>query len=57
MPNEKVSGVAVIGLRRGRDIPRKHWTEVIAQDMIHHQLTDDITLNRWAWRSRIRVDC
>ncbi|XP_070046951.1 uncharacterized protein [Nicotiana tomentosiformis] len=43
------------GLRRGRCRPKKRWGEVIRQDMAQLQLTEDMTLDRKIWRSRIRV--
>ncbi|XP_070042135.1 uncharacterized protein [Nicotiana tomentosiformis] len=43
------------GLRRGRGRPKKRWGEVITQDMAQLQQTEDMTLDRKVWRSRIRV--
>ncbi|XP_075080138.1 uncharacterized protein LOC142165497 [Nicotiana tabacum] len=40
---------------RDRSRPNKRWEEVIRQDMTQLQLIEDITLDKKAWRSRIRV--
>ncbi|KAF3619694.1 putative varicose-related protein-like [Capsicum annuum] len=57
-------------MRRGADVPvrrcerlalddgrpKKYWREVIRHDMEQLQLTEDMTLDRKVWRSRIRVE-
>ena len=42
--------------RRGRGRPKKYWVEVIRQDMEQLQLTEDMTLDRKVWRTRIRAE-
>lgn len=44
----------MVGTRRGRDMPKKHWENVIRHEMPH--LTEDITFDRWMWKSKIRVE-
>ena len=44
------------GTRRGRGRPKKYWGEVIRQDMAQLHITEDMTLDRKEWRSRIRVE-
>ncbi|KAG5610287.1 hypothetical protein H5410_021568, partial [Solanum commersonii] len=39
--------------RRGRGRPKKYWGEVIRQDLAQLHLTEDMTLDRKEWRSRI----
>lgn len=51
----RCESLVVVGLRRGRGRPKKNWGEVIRQDMKHLQLIEDMTLDKRAWRSRIRV--
>ncbi|KAM3253038.1 hypothetical protein P3L10_007108 [Capsicum annuum] len=48
--------LALDGFRRDRDRPKKYWREVIRHDMEQLQLTEDMTLDRKVWRSRIRVE-
>ncbi|KAG5612483.1 hypothetical protein H5410_023764 [Solanum commersonii] len=43
-------------MRRGRGRPKKYWGEVIRQDMAQLHITEDMTLNRKEWRSRIKVE-
>ena len=45
----------VASQRRGRGRLKKNWGEVIRQDMTLLQLTEDMTLDRKVWRSKIRV--
>ena len=47
---------SMVGMRRGRDRPKNYWGEVIRQDMAHLQLTEDMTLDRRIWRSRIEIE-
>lgn len=46
--------LVVVGLRRGRNRPKKYWGVVIRQDMTNLQLTEGMTLDRKIWRLRIR---
>ncbi|KAM3219037.1 hypothetical protein P3L10_023568 [Capsicum annuum] len=48
--------VALDGFRRSRGRPKKYWREVIRHDMELLQLTEDMTLYRKVWRSRIGVE-
>ncbi|XP_070050827.1 uncharacterized protein [Nicotiana tomentosiformis] len=48
--------LAMESLRRGRGRPNKYWGEVIRQDMALLQLTEDMTLDRRVWRSKIKVE-
>ncbi|KAK4359787.1 hypothetical protein RND71_022016 [Anisodus tanguticus] len=48
--------LAMDGFRRGRGRPKKYWGEVIRWDMAQVQLTEDMTLDRGLWRTRIRVE-
>ena len=41
--------------QRGRGRPKKYWGEVIRHDMKTLNLTEDMTLDRKKWRSRIKV--
>ncbi|KAG5592517.1 hypothetical protein H5410_043031, partial [Solanum commersonii] len=41
---------------RGRGRPKKYWGEVIRQDLAQLHLTEDMTLDRKEWRSRIKVE-
>ncbi|PHT26866.1 4-coumarate--CoA ligase-like 6 [Capsicum baccatum] len=41
---------------RGRGRPKKYWAEVIRRDMEQLQLTEDMTLDRKVWRTRIRAE-
>ncbi|KAG5596110.1 hypothetical protein H5410_037342 [Solanum commersonii] len=44
------------GCRRGRGRPKKYWGEVIRQDLAQLHITEDMTLDRKEWRSRIKVE-
>ncbi|KAG5610770.1 hypothetical protein H5410_022051 [Solanum commersonii] len=55
-PVKRCEGLVVEGTRRGRGRPKKYWGEVIRQDLAQLQLTEDITLDRKEWRSRIKVE-
>ncbi|KAF3685039.1 hypothetical protein FXO37_01010 [Capsicum annuum] len=48
--------LAMDGFRWGTGRPKKYWREVIRQDMEELQLTEDMTLGRKMWRTRIRVE-
>lgn len=43
-------------LRRSRVRSKKYLEKVIRQDLTHRQLTEDMTLDRRIWRSRIRME-
>nr|XP_016475021.1 PREDICTED: uncharacterized protein LOC107796733 [Nicotiana tabacum] len=47
--------LSMAGLRKGIGRPKKYWGEVIRQDMLLLQLTEDMTHDRKVWRLRIRV--
>ncbi|KAM3291153.1 hypothetical protein P3S67_019442 [Capsicum chacoense] len=46
----------IVGTKKGRGRSKKYWGEVIRQDLTHSQVTDDMTLDRGVWRTRIRVE-
>ncbi|KAF3676491.1 Pre-mRNA cleavage factor Im 25 kDa subunit 1 [Capsicum annuum] len=48
--------LALDGFKRSRGSPKKYWREVIRHDMELLQITEDMTLDRKVWRSRIRID-
>lgn len=43
-------------MRRGRGRPKKYWGEMIRHDMTQLELTEDMSLDRRVWKSRIRVE-
>jgi len=43
-------------LRRGSDWLKKYWGEVIRHDLAQLHITEDMTLDRKEWRSRIKVE-
>lgn len=45
-----------IGLRRCRSRSSKNWEEVIRHVITHLQLTEGMTQDKRAWRSKIRID-
>ncbi|KAF3634440.1 putative haloacid dehalogenase-like hydrolase domain-containing protein 3-like [Capsicum annuum] len=55
-PVRRYERLALDGFRRRRGRPKKYWREVIRLDLEQFQLTEDMTLDRKAWRSRIRVE-
>ncbi|KAG5582964.1 hypothetical protein H5410_053591 [Solanum commersonii] len=55
-PVRRCEGLVVEGTRRGRGRPKKYWGEVIRQDLAQLHLTEDMTLDRKEWRSRIKVE-
>ncbi|KAF3612695.1 50S ribosomal protein L2, chloroplastic [Capsicum annuum] len=55
-PVHRCERLALVGFRKGRGRPKKYWREVIRHDMGILQLTEDMTLDRKVWRSRIRVE-
>ncbi|KAG5585499.1 hypothetical protein H5410_045933 [Solanum commersonii] len=54
-PVRRCEGLVVEGKRRGRGRPKKYWGEVIRQDLAQLHLTEDMTLDRKEWRSRIKI--
>ncbi|XP_070008736.1 uncharacterized protein [Nicotiana sylvestris] len=54
-PVRRCERLDVVGTRRGRGRPKKYWGEVIRQDMVRLQISEDMTLDRKAWRTSIRV--
>ncbi|XP_070008151.1 uncharacterized protein [Nicotiana sylvestris] len=48
--------LASVGSRRGRGRPKKSWEEIIRREMAQLELTEDMALDRRAWRSKIRVE-
>ncbi|KAG5611191.1 hypothetical protein H5410_022472, partial [Solanum commersonii] len=55
-PVRRYEGLVVEGTRRGRGRPKKYWGEVIRQDLAQLHLTEDMTLDRKEWRSRMKVE-
>ncbi|KAL3356212.1 hypothetical protein AABB24_017079 [Solanum stoloniferum] len=55
-PVRRCEGLVVEGTQRGRGRPRKYWEEVIRQDLAQLHITEDMTLDRKKWRSRIKVE-
>ena len=55
-PVRRCERLALDGFRRDRGKPKKYWREVIRRDIEQLQLTEDMTLDRKVWRSRIRVE-
>ncbi|KAG5590522.1 hypothetical protein H5410_041036 [Solanum commersonii] len=53
-PVRRCEGLVVEGTQRGRGRPKKYWGEVIRQDLAQLHLTEDMTLDRKEWRSRIK---
>ncbi|VFQ74839.1 unnamed protein product [Cuscuta campestris] len=54
-PVRRCERITVIGGSKGRGRPKKNWEEVIRQDLGLLDLTEDMTLDRNLWRTRIRV--
>ena len=55
-PVRRCERLALNGFSRGRGRPSKYWGEVIRRDMKQLQLTEDMTLDRKIWRTRIRAE-
>ncbi|KAM3288909.1 hypothetical protein P3S67_022339 [Capsicum chacoense] len=55
-PVRRCERLALDGFRKGRGRPKKYWGEVIRRDMEQLQLTEDMTLDRTIWRTRIRAE-
>lgn len=54
-PDEDMREVSHRRLRRGRGRPKNSWEDVIRQDMTQLELTEDMSLDKRVWISRIRV--
>ncbi|VFQ95415.1 unnamed protein product [Cuscuta campestris] len=54
-PIRRCERITVVRGSRGRGRPRKNWKNVIRQDLGLLTLTEDMTLDRNLWRTRIRV--
>ncbi|XP_070010119.1 uncharacterized protein [Nicotiana sylvestris] len=54
-PVRRCEQLAMVGTRRGRGRPKKYWGEVIRQDMAWLHISENMALDRKAWRSSIRV--
>ncbi|VFQ87461.1 unnamed protein product [Cuscuta campestris] len=54
-PVRRCERITVIGGSRERCRPMKNWKEVIRQDLGLLDLTEDMTLDRNLWKTRIRV--
>jgi len=54
-PVRRCERLALTSIRRGRGRSKKYWGEVIRQDMMRIQISEDMTLDRKSWRSSIRV--
>ncbi|KAF3670793.1 hypothetical protein FXO37_08351 [Capsicum annuum] len=55
-PVHRCERLALDGFRRGRGRPKKYWGEVIRRYMEQLQLTEDMTLDRMIWKTRIRAE-
>ncbi|KAM3235512.1 hypothetical protein P3L10_015549 [Capsicum annuum] len=55
-PVRRCERLALDSFRRGRGRPKKYWGEVIRRDMEQLQLTEDMTLDRKVWRTRITAE-
>ena len=55
-PVRRCERLALDGFRRGRGRPKKYWGEVIRRDMEQLQLTEDMTLDRKVWKTRITAE-
>ncbi|PHU25135.1 hypothetical protein BC332_03467 [Capsicum chinense] len=53
-PVRRCERLALDDFKRSRGRPKKYWRGMIRHDM--EQLTEDMTLDRKVWRSRIRVE-
>ncbi|KAM3268229.1 hypothetical protein P3S67_031170 [Capsicum chacoense] len=56
VPVRRCERLALDGFRQGRGRLKKYWGEVIRRDMEQLQLTEDMTLDRKVWRTRIRAE-
>ena len=55
-PVRRCKTLATDGFRRARSRSKKYWREVIMQDMEQLLLTEDMTLDRKVWSTRIRIE-
>ncbi|KAM3322064.1 hypothetical protein P3S67_003215 [Capsicum chacoense] len=55
-PVRRCERLALDGFRWGRGRLKKYWGEVSRRDMEQLQLTEDMTLDRKIWRTRIRAE-
>lgn len=55
-PVRRCERLVIEDTRRGRGRPKKYWGKVIRQDMAQLRITEEMTLDRKVWRSRIRVE-
>lgn len=55
-PMRRCKRLVEIGLRRCRSRSSKNWEEVIRHVITHLQLTEGMTQDKRAWRSKIRID-
>ncbi|PHU08560.1 putative sodium/metabolite cotransporter BASS5, chloroplastic [Capsicum chinense] len=55
-PVRRCERLVLDGFRRSRGRPKKYWRVVIRRDMEQLQLTEDMTLDRKIWRTRIRIE-
>ncbi|XP_075099069.1 uncharacterized protein LOC142175957 [Nicotiana tabacum] len=55
-PIRRCERLAMESLRMGRGRPKKYCGEVIRQDMALLQITEDMTLDKKVWMSRIKVE-
>ncbi|KAG5599851.1 hypothetical protein H5410_031221 [Solanum commersonii] len=55
-PSEEVRGAGYRGYAKGRGRPKKSCGEVIRQDLAQLHITENMTLDRKEWRSRIKVE-
>ncbi|XP_070052340.1 uncharacterized protein [Nicotiana tomentosiformis] len=54
-PVMRCERLSIAGLRKGRGRPKKYWGDIVRQDISLLRLTEDMTHDRKAWRSRIKV--
>ena len=55
-PVRRCERLVLDGFRRGRGRPKKYWGEVIRRVMEQLQLTEDMTLDKKIWKTRIRAE-
>nr|XP_043619672.1 uncharacterized protein LOC122591471 [Erigeron canadensis] len=54
-PLRRAESIYVQGIRR-RGRPKMRWKDRLAKDLIELGLSEDMTLDRTTWRTRIKVD-
>lgn len=58
VPLRRCERLAIVGIRSDRGRSKKFWRELLRYDMTYMQLTEDMTLDRKIWRSRVsRSEC